>query len=106
MLVEAPISAGSVNVNPRVIAMRAKPTNTTWYTVPAGKKFIGWVANNGNFQPTINGVEIWNTSTTNQPPDPIDLVLPEGTTVGCGATYASWSLVGVEINNGTTLDQI
>ena len=101
-----PALVSTVDASPTVIALRGLAGNTVWYTVPAGKKFIGSFINNGNMELKINSVLIFTTSTTNQPPHPIDVVLPEGTVVSCGPSYVSWSIVGTEISNGTTLDQI
>jgi hypothetical protein len=93
----------STSSNPIQIVRQAV-LNQTLYTVPSGRKFYGAFFHTGAWNIVINGVAITShtSMTFNGPPSPITLT--EGTVVSCGGSYASWSLVGIEVDAGKTLD--
>lgn len=88
--------------NPIQIAVAAV-LNQTLYTVPAGRKFYGYFYHFGNWHILVNGIQLTSaTSLTFSPGIPITLTA--GSVVSCGGSYQGWSLVGVEVDAGTTLD--
>ena len=92
----------STSSNPIQIAVAAV-LNQTLYTVPPGRKFDGYFYHFGNWNILVNGVQLTSaTSLAFSPGIPITLIA--GSVVSCGGSYQAWSLVGVEVDAGTTLD--
>lgn len=79
-------------------------TSQVLYTVPTGKKFIGQAVNRGNIQVVINSITIIDSSTNTGLVYPLTLV--SGTIVSCGGSYASWSFMGIELDNNYEFDEI
>lgn len=77
------------------IALQAV-TGSVMYEVPSGRKFVGVVTSTGNYQVSINGVQVLSNSSAVPPYLPIELCA--GSKVTSGSSYQSWSLIGVETN--------
>jgi hypothetical protein len=95
-------TATSTPSNPIQIAVQAV-TSQVLYTVPSGRKFYGAFFHTGAWNIVINGVELTSATTLTFSPG-IPITLTAGSIVSCGASYQNWSLVGVEVDAGTTLN--
>ena len=103
MLTPAPPSVGSIPSNAIQIVINAV-TSQVLYTVPVGKKFIGYAFNAGNMQLIINSIQTINSSSNTGLSYPLTLV--SGTIVSCGGSYAAWVLIGIELDNNYEFDKI
>ena len=93
---DAPSVAGTTPQADKQIAATAQNANTVVYTVPEGRKFVGWASNfsgnSGSYWASLeaNGVAVRHYSgfstypTTNMPADSPVLTLLAGTTVKVG----------------------
>lgn len=82
-----------------VVSSSGKNTNTTLYTVPSGKTFVGHilatVTTGWVFR--INGVESpTQSATTAYYAEMFPLTLVGGSTVGTAGSTYNWMLIGVE----------
>lgn len=82
-----------VVIAPKTIVVKAA-ASAILYTVPTGRTFAGNAVNNGNMELVINGIYAVQTSTVN--PLLVPITLTAGTVVSSGASYFTWSLVGLE----------
>lgn len=71
-------------------------TNTTVYTVPAGKSFTGRFITSGNAEIYINGRQFYVTQSSIPSQFPFEFTFGAGTVISCGSSYAAWSVVGIE----------
>jgi len=83
-------------LNSKQISVSALSGGVVFYTVPAGRTFVGFaISVAGQMGLVVNGstqqmtwVSSWNT--------PIPLTLLPGTTVSSQASYYQWILIGIE----------
>jgi hypothetical protein len=96
MLVPSNLSLTTAMVNPRQIAVTTSVSSTVMYTVPAGKKFVGYIyatAATGQYSVTPSGGTAVSFSAsaliaTSSSTTPMQLVFVAGTIITCAANVA------------------